>query len=81
DDSLASLLDTLRHFFKNDQFMAEERKNFYWDFVKILNKLNSVRNKSELNGVAELQKQIDLKEKLFLKTWLQEKVQALLVNR
>jgi len=78
DDSLASLLDTLRHFFKNDQFMAEERKNFYWDFVKILNRLNSVRSKSEVNGLTEIIKQIDMKEKLFLKPWLKEKTRALL---
>jgi len=78
DDSLGSLLDTLRHFFKNDQFMAEDRKNFYWDFVRILNKVNSIKNKPETNGLFEIKQLISSKEKIFHKQWLLEKTEAML---
>jgi hypothetical protein len=73
DDSLNSLLDTMRHFFKNDKFMAEERKFFYWDFVKILNKLAALKNKADKSTVFDIHKRIDETPKLYLKNWLMEK--------
>jgi hypothetical protein len=78
DDSLSSLLDTMRHFFKNERFMVEARKQFYWDFVKILNKLLSQKLKNNSPGtLAEINKMISAKERLFLKTWLLEKADEL----
>ena len=74
EDSLNSLLDTMRHFFKNDRFMADERKNFYWDFVKILNKLVSLRNKTDKSAIFEIQNNVNQTPKLHLKNWLQEKI-------
>lgn len=74
EDSLNSLLDTMRHFFRNDKFMAEERKHFYWDFVKILNKIALLRNKDDQSAVFEIQKRIEDTPKLYLKNWLTEKI-------
>lgn len=77
DDSLNSLIDTMRHFFKNDKFMADERKYFYWEFVKILNKIVSLKHKSDKSTVFEIQKRIENTPKLYLKNWLFEKVKEL----
>jgi hypothetical protein len=77
DDSLISLLDTMRHFFKNDRFMADERKYFFWDFVKILNKIIAAKNKGSNENLMDIKEMIDSKEKLFLKNWLREKVTGL----
>ena len=77
DDSLSYLLDTMRHFFKNDRFMSDDKKNFYWDFVKILNKLNTAKFKASLGNLFEIKELINSKEKLFLKNWLLEKANEL----
>jgi len=74
EDSLNSLLDTMRHFFKNDKFMSDERKNYYWDFVKILNKIVSLKHKSDKSAVFEIQKRIEETPILYLKNWLLEKI-------
>ncbi len=77
DDSLNSLTDTLRHFFKNQKFIAEDRLNFYHDFVKFLSKLNSLKYKPNPDESQKLLAQIQAKEKIHMKKWLIEKASEL----
>jgi hypothetical protein len=67
DDSLISLTDTLRHFFKNQKFIAEDRLNFYHDFVKVLSRLNRLRNRQNPFELEKLRTSIEWKEKIFMK--------------
>jgi len=73
EDSLHYLLDTMRHFFKNDRYLAEDRNAYYAYYVKFLNKLNSIRHKGSIDDLMELRKKINSVERLFLKGWLLEK--------
>ncbi|MCI0450102.1 MAG: hypothetical protein L0Y79_10040 [Chlorobi bacterium] len=80
DDPLNSLTDTLRHFFKNQKFIARDRLIFYHDFVKSLSKLNSLKNKKNAFEAEKLKEQIESKDKVFMKKWLVEKTEELLSN-
>jgi hypothetical protein len=76
-DSLGSLLDTLRHFFKNQKFIPEDRLDYYHDFTKTLSKLNSVKYRPDAAEAEKLKSQIHSTEKVFMKRWLLEKAEGL----
>jgi len=77
EDSLYYLLDTMRHFFKNDKYMADDRNDFYAFFVRFLNKLSSIKHKDSLDDLEEFKHKVNSTERLFYKNWLLEKIEEL----
>jgi hypothetical protein len=67
----------LRHFFKNQKFIPEDRLDYYHDFTKTLSKLNSVKYRPDAAEAEKLKSQIHSTEKVFMKRWLLEKAEGL----
>lgn len=72
-DTLIAHIDSFRHFLCNDRFLPDERKQYFFNFIKYLKNLVCVREKDEKQGLDFLRKQINDEELLYNKDWLLNK--------
>ncbi len=77
EDVLASHLDSFRHFITNDRLIAEERKEYFSNFVKYARNLNSLKNKKSGPDVYMLKRKAEEETVLYNKEWILEKINEL----
>ncbi|MBL7129639.1 MAG: hypothetical protein ISS16_11735 [Ignavibacteria bacterium] len=76
-DVLNSAIDTTRHFFKSNKFIAENRRIQFSTFIKFLSALNNTRLKKDEYKINELKESIHKTEDLQWKDWFVKKVEEL----
>jgi hypothetical protein len=76
-ESLYAHLDSFRHCLSNDRHLAEERKIYFINFIKLLKSLANSREKIEKSDTEYLKKAISEEEMLYNKEWLLEKLSEL----
>ena len=72
-----SLIDSYRHFLRNDKTLSVERRSAYRSFVNIFQKLLDAKRSSKKSHVTYIEKRIDEKENIVDRQWLFEKVSEL----
>lgn len=77
EDVLDSHLDSFRHFITNDKLIAEDRKEYFSNFVKYARNLSSLRNKKSGSDVYMLKCKVENEPVLYNKEWIQEKLNEL----
>jgi len=76
-DVLNSAIDTTKHFFKSNKFIAENRRVQFSTFIKFLSSLNNVRLKKDGYKIKELKENILKAEDLQWKEWFIKKVEEM----
>jgi hypothetical protein len=81
EDSLLSSLDSFRHFINNDKLIPEARKESYTNFIKVVKKMNNLKNsnKRDIIEVKILADKVKKTEQVQNRQWIEKKVQELLV--
>lgn len=79
-DQLYSIIDTFRHFLKNNTGISDERKNLYSLFVNLAAKLAGLKENYSADKLTRLKNEISEKENLINKKWLLEKTAELEKN-
>jgi len=74
EDVLASHLDSFRHFITNDRLIAEDRKEYFSNFVKYARNLSSLKNKKSGPDVYMLKCKAEKETVLYNKEWILEKI-------
>jgi tetratricopeptide (TPR) repeat protein len=77
EDALASHLDSFRHFITNDKLIAEDRKEYFSNFVKYARNLSSLKNKKSVLDVYILKRKVEEETVLYNKDWILEKINEL----
>ncbi len=77
EESLYAHLDSFRHCLSNDRLLAEDRKIYFINFIKLLKSLANSREKIEKSDTEYLKKAISEEEMLYNKEWLLEKLSEL----
>jgi hypothetical protein len=76
-DSLLTHLDSFRHFLCNDRLLPEERKQYFYNFIKYLKNLAGARDKCVNAEPGYLARQISEEQYVYNKDWLLEKARKL----
>ena len=76
-DVLVSAIDSIRHFLKDNKFIAENRRSQLSMFVRFLSALNNAQLKKEEFKIMELKENIQKAEDLQWKDWFVKKVEEL----
>ncbi len=71
DESLYSHLDSFRHFLSNDKLLPEDRKEYFYNFIKFIRIISGMQE-GNLDG-EYLHSQIQKVENIYNKEWLLEK--------
>jgi hypothetical protein len=74
EDTLASSLESFRHFLSNDKLIPEEKKAPLLNFHKYLNKIISLNIKKSRSEMDLIRNSISKDNLLINKEWLLEKV-------
>ncbi|MFZ1320833.1 MAG: hypothetical protein WAT71_04690 [Ignavibacteria bacterium] len=77
-ENLLSLLETYRHFLKNNEMLPGNKKNLYLNFHKYLNKLVNVKKKKDRSELSEIRKKLESEAIVNNKDWLLKKVDEVL---
>ncbi len=75
-----SMIDTFRHFLKNNTGISDERKDIYSQFVNLAAKLSAVKENFSADKLSRLKDEIGNKENLINKKWITEKINELEKN-
>jgi hypothetical protein len=77
EDPLASHLDSFRHFITNDKLIADDRKEYFSNFVKYARNLSSLKNKKSGPDIYMFKKKAEEETVLYNKEWILEKISEL----
>ena len=72
-ENLLSLLETYRHFLKNNEMLPANKKNLYLNFHKYLNKLVNIKKKKDRSELREIRKELESEIIVNNKDWLIKK--------
>lgn len=72
-ETLIAHIDSFRHFLCNDKFLPDERKKYFFNFIKYLKNLVCLREKNDKSGLDYLKKQINDDKAVYNKDWLLSK--------
>ncbi len=78
---LQSLLDTFKKTVQNNKLMPEFRKMYYLQFIKYLNQINNLKQKSDTGKIEDLKSQIESDEFFPQKQWIIGKVNEILTGK
>lgn len=76
-ENARSLIDSYRHYLKNDKTLSIERRSAYRSFVNIVQNLLDAKNSRKLPQVTYIEKRLHDKENIAFREWLYEKVKEL----
>jgi len=76
-DNLNSAIDSMRHTFKENKFIADNRRAQYSAFIRFLSALNNARLKKDEYKIKELKESVQKAEDLQWKDWFIKKVEGL----
>lgn len=79
-ESSISIIDTYKHFLKNNVLLAESRKILHNNFVDFTNKLIQYRTGSRQINLSFLSHKLENAKNVFDKVWLEDKIKELTVN-
>lgn len=73
-ESAISVIDTYKHFLKNNQLISESRKELHKNFITNTLKLIKFRTDSKKSGISYLRDKLIKSSNVFDKNWLLEKI-------
>ncbi|HQY53578.1 MAG TPA: hypothetical protein PLD63_14530 [Ignavibacteria bacterium] len=73
-ENLFSLLETYRHFLKNNEMLPGKKKKLYLNFYKYLNKLVNIKKKKDRSELREIKKMLESEAIVNNKDWLMKKI-------
>ncbi len=76
-EQLYSVIDTFRHFLKNNTGISDERKSIYSSFLNMTSRLTAIKENGNSEKLARLKSDIIEKTDLINKSWLLEKIAEL----
>ena len=72
-----SVIDTFRHFLKNNISISDERKSIYSSFLNLASRLTGIKENGNKEKLARLKSDVTEKTDLINKSWLLEKIAVL----
>lgn len=73
-ENLLSLLETYRHFLKNNEMLPANKKKLYLNFHKYLNKIVNIKKKNDRSELREIKMGLESESFVNNKDWLLKKI-------